>query len=103
LGGMKRIFGHRRLSGSFKPLFEIQETGFTYKGRPYVWPGTRWVLTIPRLVSRWPLTLMRLSDGAFVWLDGRAMEEEGKKPSIGVFSARSDAYDTLLEIFKTHE
>ena len=112
LGGKHRrmsVYGHRILSMFFRPLIEVSNEGFRYKGREYAWREVRSIHVSDspwNALAGYPAAIPRatifLADGAKIRLNGRALEKMGQKPLVGFSSSKSDAFDELIGIFKSH-
>lgn len=102
------VFGHRHFSLFFRPLIEVTANGFKYKGRDYAWEAIQRVEVrdSPLLLYFWfpaaPRATITLVDGKRIRLNGRALEKQGLKPSVGFYSAKSDAFNELIRIFRSH-
>jgi hypothetical protein len=99
------VYGHRHLGLVFRPVIEIQEHSFLLKGRQYPWSAVQSVKVYDGLylaLLQYPLALIRLKDGKKIWLSARALEKEGSKRQVGLFTSKGEAFRELVAIFKQH-
>ena len=101
-----RLYGHRHLAFWFVPVVSIDSVGFVFAGRRYSWEDIESVdeldfSSINAGAAKYRAQIY-LKDGSRIHLNGRALEKAGVKPKVGFFTTRSDAFDELLTIFKSH-
>src|SRR5262245_18010290 len=104
------IYGHRHLGFFFRPIVEVNDRGLLYKGREYSWNTIRKVEVrdspfdpVLRLSTPgYPWATVYFSDGERIRLNGRALETQGEKPTVGFFSSKSNAFQELIVALKVH-
>jgi hypothetical protein len=97
-------YGHRHLGFYFKPLVEITDRGFRFRGITYTWQQVESVRSwkSPAFLNAGAArerATIALSDGRKIRLNCRALEKLGQRPRVGFFTTRTDAYDELLTLF----
>ena len=104
LHGSSKVFGRRHLFFWLVPIIEVNPTGFMYKGNPYRWADVKSVTEVNLFLSFDKRSKYRarinLVDGARIEMDCRFVEEIGKKPKVGFWSTRTDAYEELLALMQ---
>jgi hypothetical protein len=101
------VYGNRELNLFFRPLVEVMESGFCFKGRQYPWSAVRSVEVSdsPFLIyfaSVYPSATVTLDDGTRIRLNGRALSKQGQKARVGFFTSKSDAFVELVSLFRQH-
>jgi len=99
------VFGHRHLGFFFRPLLEVTDSGFSYKGRQYLWSDVLSLKVYDGFYLwflRNPYAQLRMKDGSSIWLNGRALELQGLEPNVGFFSGTSSAFQQLVGILRSH-
>ena len=105
-------YGHRHLGFFFRPLVEVHQHGLLFSGTEYDWGAIERVevydCALDPLVwfafagGRHPTATVYLKDGKNIRLDARALEKHGVKPEIGFLSGKSDAFQELIAVLKSH-
>jgi hypothetical protein len=103
------VFGHRHLSFFFRPVVELTSDGFIYRGQRYPWSAVKTVDVSDsplRALAGFPAAIPRatitLEDGTQIHLNARVLERRDRKPKVGFWSHKSDAFDELVGLFKAH-
>lgn len=101
------IYGHRHLLFFFK-LVEVNDLGFVFRGTQYQ-PSSVLDVAVwkPRISVLWglplgtPTAVVLLDDGKRISINGRAIERQGVKPKIAFLSSSSNAFEELIDFFKS--
>jgi hypothetical protein len=106
------IYGHRHLGLFFRPLVEVREHGLVFSGAEYDWGAIERVEVYdsPLDPLAWfsfvggksPTATVYLKDGKNIRLNARALEKRGVKPEIAFLSGKSDAFQELIAVLKSH-
>ena len=103
------VYGHNQLNLFFVPLLKIHEDGFIFKNKNYSWRDVKHVLVWEPFkdlgaifgTAAIPRATIILSDEIKIKIHASVFVKKGEKSKVGFFSGKSDAFGTIIELFKS--
>ena len=104
---MRRKFGHKHFGFLYTELLEVTEDGFKFKGNTYFWKDIKeisrfdtFLYTLLYYQYGYPRSVIYLIDGKKFYIQGRILQEEGKKSEFKFWST-TKAYNELMSLMES--